>query len=83
MAKLRCKETSIDSFFGNFLHQQKVAKEHFLRKLDEVIDWERFTQRLLKYYKGKGEIGQAPYNPTLILKICSSSPISMTSQKGK
>ena len=69
MAKVRCKKTSIDSFFGNFLYQQKVAKEHFLRKLDEVIDWERFTQKLLKYYKGKGEIGQAPYNPTLMLKM--------------
>ena len=69
MAKVRCKGTSIDSFFGNFLYQQKVAKEHFLRKLDEVIDWERFTQKLLKYYKGKGEIGQAPYNPTLMLKM--------------
>jgi IS5 family transposase len=69
MAKVRCKETSMDSFFGNFLYQQKVAKEHFLRKLDEVIDWERFTRKLLKYYKGKGEIGQAPYNPTLILKM--------------
>ncbi len=69
MAKTRCKETTMDSFFGNFLYQQKVAKDHFLRKLDEVIDWERFTTKLLKHYKGKGEKGQAPYNPTLILKM--------------
>ena len=59
----------MDSFFGNFLYEQKVSKDHFLRKLDEVIDWGRFTKKLLKYYKGKGEIGQAPYNPTLILKM--------------
>lgn len=38
MARIRCKETNIDSFFGNFLYEQKVAKEHFLRKLDEVVD---------------------------------------------
>ena len=69
MAKMRCKGTTMDSFFGNFLYQQKVTKGHFLRKLDEVIDWERFTKKLLKYYKGKGEIGQAPYNPTFILKM--------------
>lgn len=69
MAKQRCKETTMDSFFGHFLYQQKVARDHFLRKLDEVIDWKRFTQKLLRYYKGKGEIGQAPYNPTLILKM--------------
>jgi len=69
MAKVRCKQTSADSFFGNFLYDQKVAKEHFLRKLNEVMDWDRFTGKLLGYYKGQGEIGQAPYNPTIILKM--------------
>lgn len=69
MAKTRCKETAADSFFGNFLYDQKVSREHFLRKLNEVIEWERFTKKLLVYYKGKGQIGQAPYEPTLILKM--------------
>jgi len=69
MAKVRCKETSVNSFFGNFLYDQKVSKNHFLRKLNEVIDWDRFTRKLLGYYQGKGEIGQAPYNPAIILKM--------------
>lgn len=69
MAKARCKETSMDSFFGNFLYEQKVSKDHFLRKLNEVIDWDKFTAKLLGYYKGKGEIGQAPYNPAITLKM--------------
>jgi IS5 family transposase len=69
MAKVRCKETNTDSFFGNFLYEQKVGKDHFLRKLNEVIEWERFSRKLLKYYQGKGEVGQAPYNPTIILKM--------------
>lgn len=69
MAKARCKGTSVDSFFGNFLYGQKVSKDHFLRKLNEVIDWDRFTRKLLGYYRGKGEIGQAPYNPAIILKM--------------
>jgi IS5 family transposase len=69
MAKVRCKETGMDSFFGNFLYEQKVSKDHFLRKLNEVMDWDRFTGKLLGHYKGKGEIGQAPYNPTTILKM--------------
>ena len=56
-------------FSGNFLYEQNVSKDHFLRKLDEVIDWDRFTTKLLCYYKGKGEIGQAPYNPIIVLKI--------------
>jgi len=69
MAKVRCKETSVDSFFGNFLYNQKVSKNHFLRKLNEVVDWDRFTGKLLGYYQGKGETGQAPYNPTIMLKM--------------
>ncbi len=69
MAKVRCKETSLDSFFGNFLYEQKVSKDHFLRKLNELVHWDRFTRKLLGYYQGKGEIGQAPYNPTIVLKM--------------
>jgi len=69
MAKVRCKQTNVDSFFGNFLYDQKVSKNHFLRKLNEVVDWDRFTRKLLGHYRGKGEIGQAPYNPTIILKM--------------
>jgi len=69
MVKVRCKETAADSFFGNFLYDQKVSRGHFLRKLNEVIEWPRFTRKLLVHYKGKGQIGQAPYNPTIILKM--------------
>ncbi len=69
MAKVRCKQTNADSFFGNFLYDQKVSKNHFLRKLSEIVDWNRFTRKLLGYYQGKGETGQAPYNPTIMLKM--------------
>ena len=69
MAKVRCKETRVDTFFGNFLYDQKVSKNHFLRKLSEVVDWDRFTKKLLNYYQGKGETGQAPYNPAIVLKM--------------
>jgi hypothetical protein len=60
MAKERCKGTTRNSFFGNFLYEQKVPQDHFLKKLGEVVDWDRFTGKLLRYYKGKGEKGQAP-----------------------
>mgnify|MGYP000456881176 CR=1 FL=1 len=46
MAKVRCKETRVDTSFGNFLYNQKVSKNHFLRKLNEVVDWDRFTRKL-------------------------------------
>ena len=57
MAKVRCKQSNADSFFGNFLYDQEVSKGHFLRKLSEIVDWSRFTGKLLGYYQGKGEIG--------------------------
>lgn len=69
MSKQRCKDTTLDSFFGHFLYSKKVPRTHFLNKLNEVIDWSRFTRRLLQYYQGKGEKGQAPYDPALILKM--------------
>jgi hypothetical protein len=59
MTKVRSKETTMDSFFGNFLYEQVVPKNHFLVKLKGMIDWQRYTKKFLVYYKGKGEIGQA------------------------
>ncbi|MBN2186988.1 MAG: hypothetical protein JW732_06015 [Dehalococcoidia bacterium] len=81
MTKVGCKGTNMDSFFGRFLYEQKVSQKHFLRRLNEVIDWDRFTRKLLSPYKGKGEIGQAPYNPTLILKVLLLSYLGNTSKE--
>ena len=69
MAKVRCKQTNADSFFGNFLYEQKVSRNHFLRKLNELVDWNRFAKKLPGYYKGKGETGQALNNLAIILKM--------------
>ena len=54
MAKFRCKETGMDSLFGNFLYEQNVLLNCFLRKLSKVKDWDRFTGKLLSPYKGRG-----------------------------
>ena len=69
MAKVGFKKTNMDSLFGHFLYEQKLPQKHFLKRLNEVIDWDNFTRILLSPYKDKGEIRQAPYNPTLILKV--------------
>ena len=81
--KPRYKETTLDSFYGNFLYERKVPQDHFLKKLNEVIDWSRFTKKLLKYYKGKGEIGQAPYNPCHYLKDASPFLTCIASRRGR
>ena len=58
-----------DSFFGHYLYNQLIPKNHFYRKLNEIIDWERFTQALIEFYKGGGEYGRPPYDPALVLKM--------------
>ena len=65
----RFKEKGTDSFFGSYLYQRIVPEGHFLVKLQELIPWHKFTQKLLRYYRGEGQVGQRPYDPAVILKM--------------
>ena len=69
MEKERFVETGRSSFFGDYLYDQIVPEGHFLRKLKHQIPWERFTQRLIKLYKGGGMYGRPPFDPALVLKV--------------
>ena len=70
MAKKRYVDTRDQSFFGNYLYDQLVPKEHYLRLLNQLIDWDSFTDRIIELYRGGGEYGRPPFNPTQILKMC-------------
>ena len=37
--------------------------------LGQVVPWQRFTYKLLKYYKGKAQVGRPPYDPAVLLKM--------------
>ncbi len=63
------KKTSEDSFFGSFLYGQIIPKDHFLVKLKELVDWDKFSDICLKWYHWSGDDGAAPYDPALILRI--------------
>ena len=65
MAKVRYKETRSDSFLVNFLHEHKVSQNHFIRKLNEVIDWDRFSKKIPGYDKGKRRPIKATCTPHL------------------
>lgn len=39
-----------------------MSQEHFLQRLLQIIDWQRFT-------KGEGVIGRAPFDPALMLMV--------------
>jgi len=69
MEKERFVETGRSSFFGDYLYDQIVPEDHFLRKLKQHIPWERFTRRLIKLYKGGGLYGRPPFDPALLLKV--------------
>jgi len=69
MNKERFQSTGSGSFFGDYLYDQVVGKDHFLRKLREVVPWQRFTYKLVKYYKGKAQVGRPPIDPSILLRM--------------
>jgi IS5 family transposase len=69
MEHQRYVETGSNSFYGEYLYDQIVPQDHFLRKLRQVIEWNRFTLKLIKLYKGEGVVGRPPFDPALVLKV--------------
>ena len=69
MEQKRFVETGKASFFGEYLYDQVVPANHFLRKLQEGMDWRQFTENLIKLYKGEGLVGRPPFDPALVLKM--------------
>jgi len=69
MRKPHFKKLGLSSFFGDFVYSRIVPRDHFLVRLNQVIDWEAFVPLLLPAYEGLGEIGRSPYSPVVILKM--------------
>ncbi|TEU08369.1 MAG: hypothetical protein E3J25_12140 [Anaerolineales bacterium] len=69
MSKERFQRTGMNSFYGEFSCDAVVPKDDFLRMLGQVVPWQRFTYKLLKYYKGKAQVGRPPYDPAVLLKM--------------
>jgi len=69
MEQKRFVETGNQSFYGEYLYDQIISSDHFLRKLRQVIDWSHFTHKLIHLYKGEGVVGRPPFDPALVLKV--------------
>ena len=69
MAHQRFKKAGTDSFFGEWLYDRVVPQDHFLRQLDAIIPWQRFTDQLLRFYSGGALYGRPPYDPAVMLKM--------------
>lgn len=66
----RFRPLGIGSFFGDrYVYDQVVSKDHFLRRLKDLIPWEELTKDLGCCYQGKGEYGPIPYHPAVLLKM--------------
>ena len=67
--KPRFQNTGKGSFFGDFLYDQLIPRDHFLVALEELFDWEALSAQLIRLYKGQGLVGRAPYPPVLVFKM--------------
>jgi transposase, IS5 family len=69
MGKPRFKKLDMGSFFGDFVYLRVVPRDHFLVKLNQLIDWEPFLPILLPAYEGLAKEGRPPYSPIVLLKM--------------
>lgn len=69
MSKRRFKPLGLGSFFGNLVYERIVPRDHFLVKLNQIIDWAAFVPPLLPAYQGLAEEGAPPYSPVVLLKM--------------
>ena len=81
MGQKRFKETGMGSFFGAFVYESIVPRDHFLVKLNEVIDWDGLTPILLPAYKGEAEVGRPSYPPVMIFKMLLISYLYAISER--
>ena len=83
MAGKRFQDTGKGTFMGDYYYAAylKRHREHFLVALEELFDWQRYSDELLTCYKGKGRIGRPPYNPVLIFKMLLISYLYNVSER--
>ncbi len=69
MAGERFKPQFEGSFFGQMVYDRVIPRDHFLMRLNETVPWQRFTYKLVKYYRGRAKEGRPPYDPAVLLKM--------------
>ena len=69
MGQERFKPQFENSFFGRMVYDRIIPRDHFLVQLNEAVPWQRFTYKLVKYYRGKAKEGRPPWEPVVVLKM--------------
>jgi IS5 family transposase len=65
----RYRDTRTQSFLGQFLLEQAVPEDHFIRALKCLFDWQELGESLIGMYPGRGLYGRAPHDPVLMFKM--------------
>jgi len=63
------KNKHFNGFHSQIIYDRIVPKNHFLRKLDELVDWEYLCQDIFAVYKGGFEIGATAISPITMFKM--------------
>ena len=50
-------------------NEQVIPKGHFFRKLNELLDWRKYTRKMMRWHKGGAEYGRPPFDPVVLLKM--------------
>jgi hypothetical protein len=69
MTQGRFEPTGRGSFYGEHLYDRVVPQDHMLRKVRELVPWQKFDYKLLKYYRGKSNSGRPPVEPCVVVKM--------------
>jgi len=65
MAKIGCKETTLDSFYSNFLYEQVIPKGHFLVKLKKTGERYKIERKFGEVKRWHG-FSRCHYNRSLL-----------------
>jgi len=69
--KIYFKSTGENLFCNDYLYQEAMRHNpnSFLLKVNEFVDWQKYTGNFLKLYKAKATLGAPVYHPSLLIKM--------------
>ena len=56
-------------FFGRQMYDQIVPKNHYLKKVNELINWIKVVEKILPSYKGQFTLGASAISPVTMFKM--------------
>lgn len=63
------RNKKFNSWTGKSMYEVVVPRNHYLRKLNELVDWIDLTEGIFCCYKGEFQTGSSPISPVTLLKM--------------